>query len=254
MQVSVVIPAYNEEANLGKCLEGVMAQTIKPDEVIVVNNNSTDKTAKIARSFGVNVINEKNKGTIYARNTGFDLSKYDIIARTDADSIPEKTWIAEILKYFKTHKKSAAMLGSLVYEGVPHNLNAIIYKQFIITHQLALGHIPLIGPNMVMKNDYWKKVRPFLCEDDNIVHEDLDVAIHLYQLGGKIGYAPNAVVHTSARRIFNNPSSFFLEYPLRTSKMLRHHNIKLVDMARLKKNSKEIPKKIQKYIAKKIKA
>jgi len=55
MKVSVVVPAYNEEAYIGNCLESLTNQKVKPDEIIVVNNNSTDATVKIAKRFPVRI-------------------------------------------------------------------------------------------------------------------------------------------------------------------------------------------------------
>ena len=51
MRVSVIIPAWNEAKHIGDCLRSVAAQSLQPDEVIVVDNKSTDDTAKIAASF-----------------------------------------------------------------------------------------------------------------------------------------------------------------------------------------------------------
>src|ERR1035437_9820650 len=87
MKVSVVIPAYNEEKYIGACLDSLMDQKEKPDEIIVVNNNSTDNTAKIVKKYPVRLINEEQQGMIPARNRGFNEAKFEIIARTDADTI-----------------------------------------------------------------------------------------------------------------------------------------------------------------------
>lgn len=85
--VSVVIPAYNEERYLAACLTSLQKQTLKNFETIVVDNNSTDKTAEIARRFGAKVVKELKQGIIPARERGFREAKAEIIARTDADTI-----------------------------------------------------------------------------------------------------------------------------------------------------------------------
>ena len=60
--ISVVIPAFNEEKYLPACLEALKKQTFKNYELIVVDNNSTDKTAQIAKKFGARVVKEKKQG------------------------------------------------------------------------------------------------------------------------------------------------------------------------------------------------
>src|SRR5687767_1835934 len=95
LRVSLVIPAYNEESHLRACLDAVAAQTVRPFEVIVVDNNSTDTTVAIARSYSfVAVMHESQQGIVYARNAGFNAARGDIIARIDADTHLSPNWIA----------------------------------------------------------------------------------------------------------------------------------------------------------------
>lgn len=227
MKISVVVPAYNEEKYIGRCLEALEKQSVKPDEIIVVDNNSTDKTVEIAKKFkNVTLLTQKLPGTINARNLGFDSAKYEIIARTDADSIVDKNWILEIKKYLSKNKKVDAFQGAHFYEGVPETVNTTMFMQLIFTMQIFLGHIALIGPNMIVKSDAWRKVRSTLCKNDKEVHEDIDISIHLNILGMKIGYTPKVIVWTSTRRLTGNPRSFFLEYPNRFFKMCKSHKLK----------------------------
>ncbi|HET6924501.1 MAG TPA: glycosyltransferase family A protein, partial [Candidatus Saccharimonadales bacterium] len=86
LTISLVIPVYNEEDHLDACLRSVMAQRIPFDEIVVVDNNSTDKTLWIARTFpNVRIVRETRQGVVHARSTGFDHARGDIIARIDAD-------------------------------------------------------------------------------------------------------------------------------------------------------------------------
>src|SRR3990170_5274074 len=96
MRVSLIIPVYNEEESIVKCLESIVNQEEKPDEIIVVDNNCTDKTAEIAQKFGARIVKEKKQGMIYTRNTGFDSAQYEILAKTDADAILPSNWISKI--------------------------------------------------------------------------------------------------------------------------------------------------------------
>lgn len=85
------------------------------------------------------------------------------------------------------------------------------------------GHHTLIGPNMALTQSMWKKIRDKACLDEKYVHEDIDLAIHVNELGGKILHDHSLVVHISGRRIRRNPTSFLLEYPYRLVKTIRKH-------------------------------
>ena len=105
MKLAFVIPAYNEEALIGKCLESVEAEIKRsgvPADVIVVNNASTDRTGEIARSFaGVRVVDEPKKGLVNARDAGFAASEgYDLIANIDSDTIVPEGWLTTVMREF----------------------------------------------------------------------------------------------------------------------------------------------------------
>lgn len=251
MKISVVVPAYNEEKYIARCLTALHKQKHKPDEIIVVDNNSTDKTAQIAKSFGAIVLTQKQQGITPTRNFGFDTATSDIIARSDADSIPDENWISELLIYFKKHKKTGAVLGSHFYEGIPDVVNSTFFMKYIGALEKIFGHLPLLGPNMAIRKVTWEKVRPNLCISDKDVHEDFDLAIHLNKIGEKIDLVPSAIVHTSTRRIVKNPYSFFIEYPNRAIMMLKMHNVKILklpDFKEISSNVKEFSTYIKKYI------
>jgi glycosyltransferase involved in cell wall biosynthesis len=90
--VSVIIPAYNAARFLPRCLKSVFAQTLKPYEVIVINDGSTDNTATLAEELGARVITQTNGGIASARNLGIQKTSGEWIAMLDADDMwaPEK--------------------------------------------------------------------------------------------------------------------------------------------------------------------
>jgi glycosyltransferase involved in cell wall biosynthesis len=92
MKISVVIPAYNAAVFLPRCLKSVFAQTLKPHEVIVVDDGSIDDTATLAAELGAKVITRPNGGLSAARNTGIQNASSEWIALLDADDLwaPEK--------------------------------------------------------------------------------------------------------------------------------------------------------------------
>jgi glycosyltransferase involved in cell wall biosynthesis len=220
MKISVIIPAYNEEKYIGKCLTSLVNQQVPADEIIVINNNSTDKTEAIARSFGSRIVREKVQGMIPARNRGFNSAKYGIIARCDADTEVPKDWIKIINRNFKKGNIDA-LTGPVFFNDseflkstktIPSD---IVWKSFKL---ISRGKKYLIGPNMIITTKIWVKVKDIVETDDKKVHEDIDLSLKIAKVGGRIKYDPSLLVGISARRIKKHPESFFLEYPVRIVK------------------------------------
>ena len=243
MKVSVVIPAYNEEKFIRKALKSVTNQLVDADEIIVVNNNSSDKTVEITRSFSVRIIDEKKQGMISARNTGFDNAKYDIIARIDADVQVPPDWIQRIKRNFEK-KKIDALTGPLLLSDLKLVSKSILPSHIYLESLRAIskGNRYLIGPQMSLTNDIWKKVRDIVSLDDKKVHEDLDLSLKITKVGGIIGYDRKLIVKGSARRMKKHPESFFLEYPVRVVKTF------IENKDTFKAISKRSTKKAQKLI------
>ena len=215
MKISVVIPAYNEEATIGTCLESLLNQEHPADEIIVVNNNSTDKTVSIVKQFPVRIVIERNQGMTPARNAGYNAAQHEIIARCDADSIVPPYWIQRIKENFETGKIDA-LSGPIRYRNFPAIYYTLRdgYRGFL--KFANKGTVMLAGPNHALKKKMWNKIKNNVCSDDKQVHEDFNLSIEIRKVKGVIMYDRGLVVYTSARRIFENPHSFFLEYPLRT--------------------------------------
>ncbi|HQH26726.1 MAG TPA: glycosyltransferase family 2 protein, partial [Oligoflexia bacterium] len=94
---SIIVPAYNAQQTLARCLEPVCAQLLScpsPGEVIVVDNNSTDQTAAIARSFSVRVLRCAERGRARARNAGIRAAQGEWIATVDADTVVDANWLS----------------------------------------------------------------------------------------------------------------------------------------------------------------
>ena len=98
--ISVVIPAYNAEVTLGRCLAALGEQTRPPDEIILVDDGSTDGTAELARRHGVQVISQSNAGPAAARNTGARAARGDLLLFTDADCAPAPEWVERMAAPF----------------------------------------------------------------------------------------------------------------------------------------------------------
>jgi glycosyltransferase involved in cell wall biosynthesis len=97
VRISVVVPAYNEEMYLADTLSSLLRQSFPlPYEVIVVDNNSTDGTARLAQSFGVTVLKEPQPGVCAARQAGTAVARGDIVISTDADTVHPRDWLSRI--------------------------------------------------------------------------------------------------------------------------------------------------------------
>ncbi|MBI3378245.1 MAG: glycosyltransferase [Nitrospirae bacterium] len=95
---SVIIPAYNADGTIGKCLESLMNQSVPKEayEIIVLDDGSTDSTAEKAKKFSVRYFFQTNQGPATARNAGAKEAKGEIILFTDSDCIPGKNWIEKM--------------------------------------------------------------------------------------------------------------------------------------------------------------
>jgi glycosyltransferase involved in cell wall biosynthesis len=222
MNVSVIVPVYNEEKFIKKCLESLTNQQEKADEIIVIDNNCRDKTIDIAKKFPVRIVRETVQGMIAARNRGFNEAKHEIIARVDADVIVPPDWIKTIKQDF-FQEKIDALTGPLIFYDLvfPSPIYSEIYFSFM--RLIQLGKDALVGPNMIITKKIWQKIKSDVCLNDKLVHEDIDLGIHINKSGGRIKYNKDLAVKASGRRIAKNPLSFFIEYPIRAVKTLLNH-------------------------------
>ena len=96
MTISVLIAAYNAEDTLAETLASVLNQTLPPDEIIVVDDGSTDHTAKVAAaaSNSIRVIGQTNRGPAAAHNVGVNLATGDLLSFIDADDLWERDKLA----------------------------------------------------------------------------------------------------------------------------------------------------------------
>ena len=221
--VSVVVPAYNEEKYLPQVLPAIKKQTYPNFEIIVIDNNSTDKTSEVARKYADRVVFESEQGMIPARQRGFLEARGEIIARTDADTIPSENWLMEFYKVFEKNPSVVAVTGPARYIDAGKLTNILSFYGFTIAlyvSRILMGHHQLNGPNFAVRAEIAKKVKPHMNDKD--VHEDMDLSCHI-SCYGDIVYLPHLAMRSSARRFKNSPLSFF-EYAYRSIKtILLHH-------------------------------
>jgi glycosyltransferase involved in cell wall biosynthesis len=234
LTLALIIPAYNEENHIGDCLRSIERQTVAPDEVIVVNNNSTDRTVEIARGFPfVKIVHEKKQGLIPARNRGLDIARSDLLGRLDADSVLNPDWV-EVVKHAFTDRKIDAASGParvFVDSHLPFWYTTL-WTEVYFMYALAVFRFRILwGPNMVLRRSSWLEVKSRLCKDDKLVHEDQDLSVVLKSYGKNIVFIHNLQITTDGRRLLYVPKA--LEYNHRRRLTLeRHQKFGTLDQAR----------------------
>lgn len=216
-KVSVVIPAYNEERYIHRVLSSLQRQTFKDFEIIVVDNNCDDNTAKITKSFGARVVKEPTQGMIPARERGFQEARAEIILRTDADTVVPPDWVERMYAAFLMHPEAVAVGGNLL---LPIPFGRFIIACYNFFCRIALGHPQLNGPNMAIRKSAWQKIQ--VCKDDRAVHEDIDLSLHM-ATQGNILFIHDLYVHYSMRRFSRAPLYTLLEYSYRQIKTIIGH-------------------------------
>ncbi|MFZ0036770.1 MAG: glycosyltransferase family 2 protein [Candidatus Acidiferrales bacterium] len=112
--VSLYIPCFNVEAYIAPVIEGVLRQTLPPDEILIVDDGSTDHTLEIARRYPVTIVrHDQNRGLAAARNTGLHRAKNEFVAALDADCVPDSAWL-ETLVATVSEPKMAIAGGKLI--------------------------------------------------------------------------------------------------------------------------------------------
>ncbi|MBI4092226.1 MAG: glycosyltransferase [Candidatus Levybacteria bacterium] len=223
--VTVVVPAYNEENFIGATLKSLVNQTYKDFELIVVDNNSTDRTAEIAKKYGARVIVEKQRGVAKARNAGFKQARARIIASTDSDSIVPQDWVERIVAEFKKDEPLVAFGGlSNLYSG-PVSARAAgryLFKAFWIIDKLLSGGWNLAGFNMAVRKEAFLKIGGF--NTSLTMGEDIDLAKRLREVG-KVYVDTNSVVFVSGRRYKNGLLEGLMAYaPSWIARVLFHQD------------------------------
>jgi glycosyltransferase involved in cell wall biosynthesis len=178
--ISIVIPAYNAQATISKTIEACLKQKCSCDyEVIVVDDGSTDETASIIKSYPVKYIYQENGGPAKARNTGWKVSKGDIICFTDSDCVPEIHWVAKIIKYYNRHD-IAGVGGSYDIANPTSILARCIHQEIMQRHLKMQGAVDFLGSfNLSYKKKVLEEVGGFNEEFKHASGEDNDLSYRI---------------------------------------------------------------------------
>ena len=204
--LSVIIPVYNVEIYLPRCLDSVIGQTYKNLEIIIVDDGSTDNSGKIAEQYAaqddrIYVIHQENRGLGPARNSGLDVASGDFITFVDSDDWLELN-AYETAIYMIEH--TGADIVSFQYQE--HYLNGTIEdksleeNQFITDHSEMMHHY-LIRSDFSIEGYQWNKIsRRKLWDglqfsDSHLTHEDMIPTMELLEHANFIAVCSQALYH-----------------------------------------------------------
>jgi len=204
--LSVVIPAYNEEEYLPLCLESIKKQDYAAEyEVIVVDNASTDNTAKIALDWGAKVVYESKRSPACARQKGVEAATGEIIAFIDADTQAPACWLSTIVSRFVLEPETVVVSGPYAYCDAGRIAKIASYSNFIsiIIDQLFRKVLnkgsAIWGSNFAVRRSALLEVGGF---DTSIrfYGEEYELSLRLKK-AGRGSIIPRLFVLTSARRL-----------------------------------------------------
>jgi glycosyl transferase cpsJ(V) len=170
MKLSIIIPVYNTEQTLGRCINSVLQSSLNNFEIILINDGSTDNSANICESYKNNypqqiqVIHQKNQGLSAARNAGLDISKGQYVTFIDSDDYISKDLYCHLLEQLNVNHNIDLLEYSLVKEAqnnteILFNFKDSIYRNhrsyWIKTH--AYTHA--FAWNKIYKRELFKDLR-----------------------------------------------------------------------------------------------
>ena len=206
--IATIVCAFNESRLLPGCLHSLLAQTRPPDDILVINNASTDETGAVARAVpGVRVVDEPNKGLVVARETARRATRAEIVAFVDADCRAPITWLERVEAQFDRGAGSpVAVTGPYRFYDWDLTGRALIRgydvlvapaTHALVHHLMGLGAI-LYGGNFAVRRRALDAIGGF---DQRIEFhgEDTNLGRRLTPIG-RVALCHGCWVWTSARR------------------------------------------------------
>lgn len=215
MKVSVVVPAHDEEDTIGAALESILNQTRPPDEVVVVNDGSADRTREIVEEFArshpqVTLLNfDSGHSAAFARNRGSEATSGDAILFFDADHVIPKKTVEEIVRLFEAGADAVSYRVITKPESFIQkcfHANQVSFAQkFYGLSEAPKDAVEITSANMAAPFCFRKNVfEEAGCYDETVFYfEDRLILKTLISAGKKIMYNPKAVVYHQDPRDFS---------------------------------------------------
>ena len=200
--VSVVVPAYNEEKNIENCLDSIFNQDYPENkmEIIVVDDGSTDSTIKIIKKYKkVKILEQNHLGKVEALNLGSLKSSHEFILTVDADTTIGRNCLKDIVKPFCSKKIGATTGNNLVknkkslignFQNIEYHFSNLMRSSFSTVFKNGIwfsGSIACYRKTALNKIGYFKK---------DTLAEDQDVALEMKRFGYITLNVPTAAGHT----------------------------------------------------------
>lgn len=219
LNVSIVIPAWNEAERIADCLSNAVRQTVMPHEVLVVDNRSVDDTCAIVERFiaehpqaPVRLLHQDDEqGLIPTRNFGLNAATGDVLGRVDADCMLKPDWVEVVAGVFGEDPEAMGATGPVTYYDMPARRVSLLGDDHVRrrTYRADGGQVLLFGSNMALRASAWRMVAGEVCRDPaDVMHEDVDISLHLLSHGMKTVYCRTMICGISARRMDTSFKSF----------------------------------------------
>ena len=196
MDVSVIVPALNEEKGISKCLKSINSQQTKRDfEVIVTDGGSTDRTIEIAQKYSDKVVSSK-KGISIGRNTGAQSAKGKALVFIDSDSMIPKNYIDSVVPVLED-KLISGISCAFEFDRKSRTLDTIsdVCNRYLVLRGME-GKGEILGFNNAIRAKDFRKIGGF----PNVPLEDHVIARKLWKIG-RVVYLCEPKMVTSSRRI-----------------------------------------------------
>lgn len=198
--ISIIIPVYNSEKYLDRCLESVLCQTMENIEVIVVNDGSTDNSIQIINKYlkkynNLILINQKNLGQGIARNAALQICKGEYIGFVDSDDFIRNDMFESMYKKAKKYDLDVVICNFLYYypenniyksTGIEYDDSMILNKYNVIKEFFVTNNIEGFSWNKLFNR------KLFDCNNikypDNMNYEDIPTIFNLLVVSDKIGF------------------------------------------------------------------
>jgi glycosyltransferase involved in cell wall biosynthesis len=234
LKLSVIVCAHNEAQFLAPCLHSLLAQTRTPDEILVINNASTDETRAVAQQVpGVRVVDEPRKGLVVARETARRHATGDVLVYVDADCRAPLTWLGRVERRFLADPSLIALSGPYRFYDWDwwgrlligaYDVTVAPATQCLVKYVLRIGTI-FYGGNFAVRRDALDRIGGF---DTSIEFhgEDTNLGRRLYAVG-RVSLFRDCFLYTSARRyVAMGKGAVFRLYVRNFTSELLHHRPK----------------------------
>ncbi len=197
--VSIIIPVYNTEKYIRKCLDSIIAQTYTNWEAILVNDGSTDSSGAICDKYAnkdtrFKVIHQKNSGVVNARNTAISVAKGDYIAFADSDDSMEENMLELLAQKALKEDLDIAWcnIKEIYKEHIEHNCIKLSENNHTNIRNLLRNILPGYIWNKLIKKDFWESCN-INTDDDAVMCEDTYITLQLLAHNPKNGHIKNTL-------------------------------------------------------------